>query len=209
MISELYKNHKYLLNSNKLDKLDKDNFKQILKKEASQAQLEFSLKHLSEYLKIHFDKEVVILVDEYDAPIISAFQYTPSPVKNYKSLELTYYQKVISFMQSFLGEAFKGNEISLKKGLLTGVMRVGRESIFSEWNNFEVYGITSTYFADRFGFTQNEIDKLLNYFELEKDTKKISKWYDGYKFGNITQIYNPWAIVSYVLNYKDGFKLGC
>jgi hypothetical protein len=85
-------------------------------------------------------------------------------------------------------------------------MRVGRESIFSEWNNFEVYGITSKYFADKFGFTQKEIDKLLNYFNLEKNKKKITEWYDGYKFGNISRIYNPWAIVSYILNYKDGFR---
>ncbi len=205
-ISELYDKHRYLLKSNKIENEKKEIFGKIIKKTANPEEYKNSLKKLSEHLKTHFNQKVIILVDEYDAPIISAFNNTNSPIKSNDKENKTYYEKIINFMQGFLGDAYKDNEDNLKKGLLTGVMRVGRESIFSEWNNFEVYGITSTYFADRFGFTQNEIDKLLNYFELEKDTKKISKWYDGYKFGNITQIYNPWAIVSYVLNYKDGFK---
>ncbi len=118
----------------------------------------------------------------------------------------TYYEKVIGFMQSFLGEAFNGNEESLKKGLLTGVMHVGKESIFSEWNNFEVYGIISTYFADKFGFTRQEVKKIVTYFNLQDKINDVSKWYDGYKFGNVSGIYNPWSIVSYISNKNDGFK---
>ncbi len=108
-------------------------------------------------------------------------------------------------MQTFLGKAFKGN-LNLRKGLITGIMRVARESIFSDWNNFNVYGITSNYFSDSFGFTQAETEKILNYFDLSSRRCDIEKWYNGYKFGEVTQIYNPWSIVNYILNEKDGFR---
>ncbi len=108
-------------------------------------------------------------------------------------------------MQGFLGDAFKGNN-TLEKGLLTGVMRVGRESIFSEWNNFDVFGITSHYYSDMFGFTQTEINKLLSYFQLESKISEVERWYNGYKFGSTEKIYNPWSIVNYIAKAKDGFK---
>ncbi len=205
-ISKLYKAHKYLLKSDSIDDFEKENFKKILYETANIDKYANSLLDLSEYLKSHFNQKVIILVDEYDAPIISAFSNTNSPIKSNDKENKTYYEKIINFMQSFLGETFKGNEDSLKKGLLTGVMRVGKESIFSEWNNFEVYGITMPYFSDKFGFTKSEIEKLLTYFNLQDDSEKIAKWYDGYKFGNISEIYNPWSIVSYVLNNKAGFR---
>ena len=205
-ISDLYSKHEYLLKSNQLNELKKENFTQILKKEASQAQLEYSLKHLSEYLKIHFKKEVIILVDEYDAPIINAFKNTNKPIKSIDKENKTYYEKVISFMQTFLEKAYKGNDNNLKKGLLTGVMRVGKESIFSEWNNFDVFPITSAYYPDSFGFTQIETEKILIYFGLQNRINNIKKWYDGYRFGNKTNIYNPWSIVNYISKIDDGFK---
>jgi len=163
-----------------------------------------SLKNLSQYLKQHYQKDVIILVDEYDAPIINSFKSTPKPIKNQNG-EITYYENVISFMQTFLGSAFKGNN-DLEKGLLTGVMRVGRESIFSDWNNFSVFGITSTYFADSFGFTQSDTVKILTYFGLQDKIEDVEKWYDGYKFGKVQQIYNPWSIVNYISCVEDGFK---
>jgi hypothetical protein len=205
-ISDLYGKHEYLLKSKKLGELKKENFTKVLKEKASQAKFEYSLKHLSEYLKIHYEKEVIILVDEYDAPIINAFKNTNKPIKSIDKENKTYYENVISFMQTFLGEAYKGNEDNLKKGLLTGVMRVGRESIFSEWNNFDVFGITSTYFSDKFGFTKTETEKILTYFGLQNHLSKIEKWYNGYKFGNVDKIYNPWSIVSYISKVNDGFK---
>ncbi len=203
-IASLYKKHKFLLKSDKLDKSDIDNFKKILSREASEIDYKYSLIDLSEYLKKHFNKDVIILVDEYDTPIINAFKNTTKPIKSNDGKN-TYYEEVINFMQTFLGKAYKGNDC-LKKGLLTGVMRVGRESIFSEWNNFSVFDITSTYFADKFGFTEHETKKILSYFGLEKDIYKVEKWYDGYKFGNIDKIYNPWSIVNYISREKDGFK---
>ena len=204
-ISDLFKKHKYLLKSDSLDELDKENFIQIQNETASQTKFEYSLKNLSEYLKKHFEKEVIILVDEYDAPIINAFNNTNSPIKSIDKENKTYYEKVISFMQTLLGKAYKGND-NLYKGLLTGVMRVGRESIFSEWNNFDVFGITMPYFSDSFGFTKKETEKILAHFNLKDRINDIKKWYDGYKFGDIDNIFNPWSIVSYIAKEKAGFR---
>ncbi len=205
-ISDLYSKHEYLLESTKLSELKKNNFRQVQNKTASQAQYEYSLKHLSEYLKIHFDKEVIILVDEYDAPIINAFNNTNKPIKSIDRENKTFYEEVIAFMQVFLGRTYKGNEDNLKKGLLTGVMRVGKESIFSEWNNFDVFSITMPYFSDSFGFTQTETEKMLSYFGLQDQIADIKKWYDGYQFGNKDNIYNPWSIVNYISKEKAGFR---
>lgn len=205
VISNLYKQYKFLLNSEKIDEDDKLNFKNIINKTANITVFKESLCNLSKYLEKHFNKEVIILTDEYDAPIINAFNNTSKPIKSPDKANKTYYEKVISFMQKFLGDAYKGN-LSLKKGLLTGVLKVGKESIFSEWNNFSVYGISSAYFSDSFGFTENEIDEILTYFDLQSEKENVRKWYDGYRFGNLDNIYNPWSIVNYISRTNDGFK---
>ena len=205
IVSKLYKKHNYLSQSERLEDDEKQIFKKIILKTANEIELKESLESLSNYLQKHFNQKVIILVDEYDAPIITAFNNTNSPIKSINKEDKSYYQKVINFMQGFLGDAFKENDDNLKKGLLTGVMRVGRESIFSEWNNFEVYGITMPYFADKFGFTQPETKKILTYFGFQNRIDDIQKWYDGYQFGNTTQIYNPWSIVSYISKEKAGF----
>ena len=204
-ISEMYQQHDYLLKSDELKKYDKEIFEKIIYTTATNTNYKFSLKNLSQYLNKHFNKKVIILVDEYDAPIINAFQNTARPIKSEKG-NTTYYEKLINFMQTFLGKAFKGNDTNLQKGLLTGVMRIGRESIFSKWNNFDVFGITSTYFADSFGFTKQETEKLLTYFNLQDKINDIQKWYDGYKFGDINNIYNPWSIVNYISKKNDGYR---
>ena len=206
LISKLYQKNYFLLNSEKLNNSEKQIFEKIVYETSSEAKLKESLESLSNYLQKHFNERVIILVDEYDAPIISAFQYTQKPIRNFQSEKLTYYENLINFMQGFLGDAFKGNESSLKKGLLTGVMRIGKESIFSDWNNFEVYGITSPYYDDKFGFTKQETKKLLTYFGLQNEIKKIAEWYDGYKFGETENIYNPWSIVNYISKQKAGFR---
>ncbi len=205
LISDLYKKYGFLLSSDKIEKNEKQTIETLINETASEIKYSESLKKLSLYLHKHFSQKVIILVDEYDTPIINAFRHTAKPIKRSKE-ETSYYQDVIDFMQSFLGDAFKGNEANLRKGLITGVMRVARESIFSDWNNFTVYGITSNYFSDSFGFTQSETEQIVTHFGLHYNLKNIEQWYNGYIFGNIDKIYNPWSIVNYILNEKDGFK---
>ena len=203
-VADLYKNYRFLMVSEKMQRDDKILFEKIILEEATETHYKSSLKDLCRYLKQHYEKEVIILVDEYDAPIICSYKNTPKPIKGSRG-ETTYYENVINFMQTFLGGAFKGND-HLEKGLITGVMRVGRESIFSEWNNFNVYGISSAYYADKFGFTKDETEKILDYYGLHDRIKDVDKWYNGYQFGDVDKIYNPWSIVNYIGNIKDGFK---
>ncbi len=204
-ISKMYIRHKYLLQSDKLENFEKNSINSIINEKASQAQLSYSLQALSEYLYKHFNKQAIILVDEYDAPIINAFINTPKPIRSKDNEPKTYYEQVVDFMQTFLGKAYKGNSC-LKKGLLTGVMRVSKESMFSNWNNVNVYDIKSAYFSDKFGFTQPEMEKMLEYFKISYRLPEIEKWYNGYKFGKTEKIYNPWSIIKYVAHLEDGFK---
>ncbi len=199
-ISKLYQGHKYLLNSDKLESYEKKYFENIILRNATETDYKFSIRNLSEYLKSHFGENVIILIDEYDTPIIWAYNNNKSD----KKTESSFYASSVTFMQTFLGEAFKEND-SLQKGLLTGIMRISRESIFSDWNNFDVFGITSKYFSDKFGFTENETKKILAYFDLYDKYNGVKKWYDGYIFGDTNNIYNPWSIVNYITKVKDGF----
>jgi len=193
LIAKLYNKHKYLIESDNLEENDKHLIKEIISKTANETEYKESLANLSYYLQKHYNKKVIVLVDEYDAPIINAFNNTNPPIKSPDKENKTFYENIISFMQGFLGDTYKGNE-------------VGRESIFSEWNNFKVYSITSPYFDDKFGFTEQETINFLNYFNLEDRKTEIQNWYNGYKFGNATNIYNPWSIVNYISSEKEGFK---
>ena len=192
VVSEAYQEHKYLLKSDKLEDYEKQSITEIILKKGGQPDYAFSLFNLSKYLKAHFGAEAIILVDEYDTPIIDGYKEK-------------YYGEVIKFMQVFMGSAFKGNPY-LHKGLITGIMRIARESIFSEMNNIGVYTITSLYFADKFGFTETETKEALAYFGLEAHFPEVQKWYNGYQFGNTGQIYNPWSIVNYISRHEEGFK---
>lgn len=192
VISEAYQEHKYLLESDSLDEYEKQSIKEIIQKKGKQADYGFSLFNLSKYLMAHFGTESILLVDEYDTPVIDGYKEK-------------YYNDIIKFMQVFMGSAFKGNPY-LHKGLITGIMRIARESIFSEMNNVGVYTITSIYFADKFGFTEQETKEALKYFDLQNHFPEVQKWYNGYQFGNTGQIYNPWSIVNYISRYEEGFR---
>ncbi|HFA48489.1 MAG TPA: AAA family ATPase [Bacteroidetes bacterium] len=191
-VTELYRHHDYLLDSDKLKNYDKQFVEKIILKKAGQIDYELSLKNLSIYMAKHFGKETIILIDEYDAPIIEGYQEN-------------YYKRVINFMQGFLGAAFKGNH-ALHKGLITGILRVAKESLFSKFNNPGIYTIVDPYFSDKFGFTEQETKKALEYFGLQGDFEKVKHWYDGYKFGNTDNIYNPWSIINYMDRHVQGFK---
>lgn len=192
VMSRAFKEHRYLLKSDNLEDFEKQNIRNIMLQEGSKSDYENSLYDLSEYLTRHFGVEAVILVDEYDTPIIDG----------YKS---GFYAEIIKFMQIFMGMAFKENDY-LQKGLITGIMRIARESIFSEMNNVGVFTILDPFFADTFGFTESEVKEALEHFGLQDQFADVKEWYDGYQFGGIEDIYNPWSIVNYIVRNEQGFK---
>ena len=191
ILSKLYQDHKYCLNTDNIDNIDKEYYNSIINKKADIIDLANALKKLSQYVHSYFDKKVLILVDEYDVPIQAAY------LSNY-------YNEAIEFMRNFLSGAFKDNS-SLQKGMITGILRVARESIFSGLNNLKVESILSNNFSDKFGFTENEIEKLANEYNVEEKLESIKEWYNGYNFGNTT-IYNPWSILNYLSNTEQGLK---
>ncbi|MCB0562394.1 MAG: AAA family ATPase, partial [Phaeodactylibacter sp.] len=171
---------------------EKVKFEQILSREADMASYEFSLRDLSEYLYRHYGEKAVILMDEYDAPIHAGYQYG-------------YYEESIALMKSLMGNTFKDNEF-LQKGVITGILRISRESIFSDLNNLGVYSLLGHAFADKFGFTEEETARLLEYFNLKEYFGQVKKWYDGYQVGNKAHIYNPWSIINFIERHTEGFK---
>ena len=190
-IVNLYLQHIYLLKSDTLYDFEKDIFDKILRKTASKTDYQNSLKQLSAYLQRHHNQKIVILIDEYDAPIQLGYK--------------KFYDKVVSFMRNLLSGAFKDNN-NLYKGIITGILRVSRESIFSGLNNISVYSILDNKFSDKFGFTEAEIKQIIIDFNVDTKYSQIKKWYNGYKFGETSDIYNPWSILNYVVEPSDGFK---
>ena len=185
MLRVLYGQFRYLLESPDVAEDDKLFFRRIIDKSANRSETQISLKQLLSMLKKHHGREVVLLLDEYDAPIISSW-------------ERGYYDDCIDFMRGFLSEALKTNE-ALDFAVLTGVTRVSKESIFSGLNNLRVCSVLSERYSDIFGFTQEEADHLLAVCGLDEKRGDLKKWYDGYIFGS-SEIYNPWSVISFIDN---------
>ena len=189
-ISKAYQQHYYLLENNTLHSYEKKEFKKILNKTANDINFESSIKLLCEYLQRYHNEKVVVLIDEYDAPIQAGYT--------------SFYETVVAFIRSLLSGTFKDNS-NLYKGIITGILRISKESIFSGLNNVSAYPVTKNRFSDKFGFTKSETKQVLSDFNIKTDIEQIKKWYDGYKFGNSENIYNPWSILSYVIEHEDGF----
>ena len=151
--------------------------------EADINDLKISLKILSQCLYKHYQQKVFILIDEYDVPLQSAYNNG-------------YYDEMVDFLRSVFSSSLKTND-ALERGVLTGCLRIAKESIFTGLNNFTVRSITSQYACDCFGFTQEEIDDLLDYYDLINKRDEIKDWYDGYLFDK-TEIYNPWSVLNYI-----------
>ena len=147
-----------------------------------------SIKTLSDLLYKHYDKKAVILIDEYDVPLDKAFQYG-------------YYREMLHFIRGVLGEVLKTND-SLAFSVLTGCLRVSKESIFTGLNNFKILSITDTRFDEQFGFTDTEVRTLLSDYQMEDRFAEVKEWYDGYHFGN-ADVYCPWDVVNFVDRAKD------
>ena len=184
IMMDMFYEHKYILENQDLSEGEKAIFNRILKAEATDVDLINSLKILSKMLYIYYNRPVILLVDEYDVPLQTAY------VKGY-------YSETIDFLKSFYTTTFKDNPY-LEKTVITGVSRIAKESIFSGMNNLKVYTIMDNEFADDFGITSEEMKKVISDFDLKENEEEIKKWYDGYKIGNVEGIYNPWSILNYL-----------
>ena len=184
LIAELYNEFEFIrdiLNKAELEKFDKI----WLKKD--DGEYENALKNLTAFLYKYYKKEVILLIDEYDNPLITAHKYD-------------FYEEALSFFKVFYGEALKTNPY-LKMGIMTGIIRVIKAGIFSDLNNLKVYSILNEQYSDFFGFTQSEVEKALKDFNIEYELPDVRSWYDGYKFGN-SDVYNPWSILNFLTDKK-------
>ena len=185
IISRLYGNFPFLQSSSKLAKAEQDFFLKIRNCLASQPDMEDALINLCQMLTHHYGRKPILLLDEYDAPILAAWEHG-------------YYEECIAFMKSFLGGALKSND-DLDFAVLTGVTRVSKEGIFSGLNNLDVCSILSDSYADIFGFTQHEAEVLMKEAGVEENLPELKQWYDGYRFGQ-EEIYNPWSVINFIKN---------
>ena len=184
LISNLYNEFEFI--REKLNEKDLIEFEKIwFKKE--DGDYDNSLRLLSEYLYNYYQKKVVLLIDEYDNPLIVANQNG-------------YYKEAINFYRNLYSSALKTNS-NLKMGVLTGIVQVAKEGIFSGLNNVITYNILKDKFETFFGLSEEEVEEALKYFELEYEIEEVKKWYDGYKFGN-SEVYNPWSIINYLSDRK-------
>ena len=180
LISSIYNEFEYI--REKLNESQLDSFNKIwLKKD--DGEYRNALKNLTSFLYEYYKKEVILLIDEYDSPLINAYEHG-------------YYDKAIVFFQVFYGEALKTNPY-LRMGIMTGIIRVIKAGIFSDLNNLKVYSILEKEYSDSYGFTQEEVEKALKNFNIEYELPEVKAWYDGYRFGN-SDVYNPWSILNFI-----------
>jgi hypothetical protein len=181
IIAEEFRRHRYLLDTPLLDGTQKKNFEKIISLEASNILYEVSLKHLTTYLAEYYKTPPIVLIDEYDVPIHAGYRYG-------------YYDDVVAFIKSFLGDGLKDNN-HLKFAVVTGALRVAKESIFTGLNNLDVCTFLDESYSDKFGLLAHEVDALLAHYHLETHLGEIKSWYNGYHSGS-HMIYNPWSIVN-------------
>ena len=184
LIGDLYNEFEFIRDV--LNESELNSFNKIWLKE-DVAEYKNALKNLTTFLYKYYKKEVILLIDEYDNPLITAHRYD-------------FYDEALSFFKVFYGEALKTNPY-LKMGIMTGIIRVIKAGIFSDLNNLKVYSILNEQYSDFFGFTQSEVEKALKDFNIEYELPDVRSWYDGYKFGN-SDVYNPWSILNFLTDKK-------
>ena len=191
-LCELFNNEtrrfKFLLNSERLDNDEKNMYHELLslqeeKDSVLAAKLKLSLKKISELLYKHYGQKVIFLIDEYDVPLDKAFQHG-------------YYKKMVSLIRGVFGEVLKTNDF-LMFAVLTGCLRVSKESIFTGLNNFKVYSADDIRYDEEFGFTNEDVKKILSDYNQQDHFLEVKEWYDGYHFGN-ADIYCPWDVINYM-----------
>ncbi|MBP3921124.1 MAG: AAA family ATPase [Bacilli bacterium] len=186
IIRQIFISKKYLKEDQYLDKSEIELYDRYLNKSASLVEYKQAISLLSEWLYRYYNEKVIILIDEYDVPIQQGY------LKNF-------YENIVSFIRTIFSNTLKGNDF-VETAIMTGVLRVSKESLFSDLNNVDVYGIIDKNYNEYFGFTENETNELLKYYALEL-TKDIKDMYNGYNF-NGTSIYNPWSIINYANRHE-------
>jgi len=184
IIERLYTKYKFL--TEKMDEIEIEKFNSV-RRTLDLADWKNSLLNLSKYLYEYYGKKVIVLIDEYDQPIINSYING-------------YYNETIDFFKSFYGSVLKDNEY-LEMGVITGILRVAKENIFSGLNNLEVHTILDSEFTEYFGIMENEVEDALKDFGLEYELEDVQKWYNGYLFGD-TKVYNPWSIINFLKKGK-------
>ena len=176
------------MDSQKLSDVDKKLFEELMDRGMTQDTLVYSLKELSELLERSYGRKVIVLIDEYDVPLA-------------KANENGYYDEMALLIRNLFENVLKTND-SLKFAVLTGCLRVAKESIFTGLNNFKIFPITKVAFDEYFGFTDDEVRDMLHYYELDSDYETVKNWYDGYRFGK-ADVYCPWDVINFVDRAKD------
>ncbi len=182
-IKKLYNRYDFLLKSDCLNEDEKDMYKKI-SPEMENYIASDSIRALADYLQRYYGKKPIILLDEYDTPMQEAYVHG-------------YWEEIVSFIRNLFNSTFKTNPY-LERAIMTGITRVSKESIFSDLNNLEVVTATSDKYAENFGFTQEEVSDALKEFDLSGQEEEVKLWYDGFIFGEKTDIYNPWSILNYL-----------
>ena len=167
----------------KINKKDMAHYERIVSNTASLVDYENAIKLLSKLLTLAYNQKCIVLIDEYDTPIQTGF------IKGY-------YEEIVGFFKTFMGAVLKDNDRYLQKAVLTGILKVSKESIFSDLNNIAVYTLLDKEFSDKFGFTSNEVKNMLKDYNLAETFEEVNQWYNGYNIGGTT-IFNPWSLLNY------------
>ena len=185
VIYELLEKNLEILSSDQLSDTTKDILYKLHNRSSSIEDLKISLRVITNALYTYYQQKVIVLIDEYDVPLQAAYQNN-------------YYEEMVEFLRSVFSSALKTND-ALEKGVMTGCLRISKESIFTGLNNFTAYSVLNNISSESFGFTESEVKKLLKDYNLSEKMDEVKKWYDGYPFGN-KEIYNPWSTLMYVKN---------
>ena len=185
VIYELLEKNLEILSSDQLSDTTKDILYKLHNRSSSIEDLKISLRVITNALYTYYQQKVIVLIDEYDVPLQAAYQNN-------------YYEEMVEFLRSVFSSALKTND-ALEKGVMTGCLRISKESIFTGLNNFTAYSVLNNISSESFGFTESEVKKLLKAYNLSEKMDEVKKWYDGYQFGN-KEIYNPWSTLMYVKN---------
>lgn len=185
VIYELLEKNLEILSSDQLSDTTKDILNKLHNRSSSAEDLKISLRVITNALYTYYQQKVVVLIDEYDVPLQAAYQNN-------------YYEEMVEFLRSVFSSALKTND-ALEKGVMTGCLRISKESIFTGLNNFTAYSVLNNISSESFGFTELEVKQLLKAYNLSEKMDEVKEWYDGYQFGN-KEIYNPWSTLMYVKN---------